>query len=70
MHWTGLVVADIHATLHEAVRTGITTVEFDIVSAGVTKATGVHSNSLGYYDYLATVYTFVNDEVVYDIPGE
>ena len=70
MRRAGLVVADIHAALREAVRAGITTAELDAVSAGVIKAAGAHSNFLGYYDYPATVCISVNDEVVHGIPGE
>ena len=64
MRRAGLVVADIHAALREAVRAGITTAELDAVSAGVIEAAGAHSNFLGYYDYPATVCISVNDEVV------
>ena len=70
MRRAGLVVADIHAALREAVRAGITTAELDAVSAGVIKAASAHSNFLGYYDYPATVCISVNDEVVHGIPGE
>ena len=70
MRRAGLVVADIHAALREAVRAGITTGELDAVSAGVIEAAGAHSNFLGYYDYPATVCISVNDEVVHGIPGE
>ena len=38
MRRAGLVVADIHAALREAVRAGITTAELDAVSAGVIEA--------------------------------
>jgi len=70
MRRAGLVVADIHAALREAVRAGITTAELDAVSAGVIEAAGAHSNFLGYYDYPATVCISVNEEVVHGIPGE
>lgn len=69
MRRAGLVVADIHAALREAVRPGITTAELDAVSAGVIERAGARSNFLGYYDYPATVCISVNDEVVHGIPG-
>ncbi len=47
MRRAGLVVADIHAALREAVRAGITTGELDAVSAGVIEAAGAHSNVPG-----------------------
>ena len=69
MRRAGLVVADIHAALREAVRPGTTTAELDAVCAQVIASNGAHSNFLGYYDYPATVCTSVNDEVVHGIPG-
>ncbi|MCL3777027.1 MULTISPECIES: type I methionyl aminopeptidase [unclassified Actinomyces] len=70
MRRAGLVVADIHAALREAVRPGVTTGELDAVCAEVISRAGAHSSFLGYYDYPATVCTSVNDEVVHGIPGE
>ena len=69
MRRAGLVVADIHAALREAVRPGTTTAELDAVCAQVIASNGAHSNFLGYYDYPATVCVSVNDEVVHGIPG-
>ncbi|MDU0347773.1 type I methionyl aminopeptidase [Actinomyces sp. MRS3W] len=69
MRRAGLVVADIHAALREAVRPGVTTAELDAVSADVIARAGAHSNFLGYYDYPATVCISVNEEVVHGIPG-
>ena len=59
MRRAGLVVADIHAALREAVKPG-----------GTTGRAGAHSNFRGYYDYPATVCVSVNEEVVHGIPGE
>ncbi|WP_103063259.1 type I methionyl aminopeptidase [Actinomyces qiguomingii] len=70
MRRAGLVVADIHAALREAVRPGITTGELDAVSADVIARAGARSNFLGYHDYPATVCISVNDEVVHGIPGQ
>ncbi len=70
MRRAGLVVADVHAALREAVRPGVTTGELDRVCAGVIQDAGAHSNFLGYHDYPATVCVSVNDEVVHGIPGE
>lgn len=69
MRRAGLVVADIHAALREAVRPGVTTGELDAVSARVIERAGAHSNFLGYEGYPATVCVSVNDEVVHGIPG-
>ena len=70
MRRAGLVVADIHAALREAVRPGATTGELDAVCAATIERAGAHSNFLGYYDYPATVCVSVNEEVVHGIPGE
>lgn len=69
MRRAGLVVADIHAALREAVRPGVTTAELDAVCAEVIKGAGAYSNFQGYFDYPATVCTSVNDVVVHGIPG-
>ena len=70
MREAGLVVADIHAALREAVRPGVTTAELDAVSAAAIERGGARSNFLGYEGYPATVCISVNDEVVHGIPGE
>jgi len=69
MRRAGLVVADIHAALREAVRPGVTTAELDAVSAETIRRAGAVSNFLGYQDYPATVCVSVNEEVVHGIPG-
>ncbi|WP_194784666.1 type I methionyl aminopeptidase [Actinomyces haliotis] len=70
MREAGLVVADIHAALREAVGPGVTTAELDAVSAAAIERGGARSNFLGYEGYPATVCISVNDEVVHGIPGE
>lgn len=69
MRRAGLVVADIHAALREAIRPGITTAELDAVSARVLDHAGATSSFLGYHGYPATVCISVNDEIVHGIPG-
>lgn len=70
MRRAGLVVADVHAALREAVRPGVTTAELDAVCASVIASAGARSNFLGYFDYPASVCVSVNEEVVHGIPGE
>lgn len=70
MREAGLVVADIHASLRQAVRAGVTTAELDEVSADAIKRGGATSNFLNYYGYPATVCISVNDVVVHGIPGK
>lgn len=69
MRRAGLVVADIHAALRDAIRPGITTAELDAVSARVLDEAGATSSFLGYHGYPATVCISVNDEIVHGIPG-
>ena len=70
MRRAGLVVADIHAALREAVAPGMTTAELDAVSADVIARAGATSNFLGYYGYPATVCISVNEVIVHGIPGD
>jgi len=70
MRRAGLVVADIHAALREAVAPGVTTGELDDVARRVLEGAGARSNFLGYHGYPAHVCISVNDEVVHGIPGE
>ena len=70
MREAGLVVADIHRSLREAARPGITTRELDAVSAQAIRRAGATSNFLNYAGYPATVCISINDVVVHGIPGE
>ncbi|MHB9438287.1 M24 family metallopeptidase, partial [Schaalia turicensis] len=67
MREAGLIVADIHASLRQAVRAGVTTAELDEVSADAIRRGGATSNFLNYYGYPATVCISVNDVVVHGI---
>lgn len=69
MREAGLVVADIHASLREAVAPGVTTAELDAVSAAAIARGKATSNFLHYGGYPATVCISVNDVVVHGIPG-
>ncbi len=70
MRRAGLVVADLHARLREAVRPGVTTAQLDRVSAETIADHGAQSNFLGYFGYPATVCISVNDTVVHGIPDD
>ncbi|HLS25616.1 MAG TPA: type I methionyl aminopeptidase [Beutenbergiaceae bacterium] len=70
MRRAGLVVADIHAALREAVAPGVTTGELDEVARAVLETAGAKSNFLGYHGYPAHVCISVNEEVVHGIPGD
>lgn len=70
MREAGLVVAEIHRSLREAARVGVSTADLDQVSADAIARSGARSNFLGYYGYPATVCISVNDVVVHGIPGK
>ena len=70
MREAGLVVADIHRSLREAARPGITTRELDAVSSQAIRRAGATSNFLNYAGYPATVCISINDVVIHGIPGE
>ena len=70
MRESGLVVAEIHRSLREAARPGITTAELDEVSADAIRRCGARSNFLNYYGYPATVCISPNDVIVHGIPGK
>lgn len=70
MREAGLVVAEIHRSLREAARPGVTTGELDEVSADAIRRCGARSNFLNYYGYPATVCISPNDVIVHGIPGK
>lgn len=69
MRRAGLVVADAHAAVRDAIRPGATTADLDAVAAEVIAAAGATPSFLGYHGYPATLCVSVNDEVVHGIPG-
>ena len=60
------IVADVLAILRNAVRPGITTGDIDALTAAALKRFGATSSSLGYYGYLTSLCTSVNEEVVWE----
>ncbi|QRV01817.1 type I methionyl aminopeptidase [Arcanobacterium phocisimile] len=69
MRQAGLVVAQIHAALRQAVKPGVTTEDMDQVALDVLRKNGSRSNFLGYYDFPKNICTSVNEEIVHGIPG-
>ena len=66
----GLVVADIHAAIREAVHAGVTTGDMDRVALDVLTAAGAKSNFFGYYGYPGQICASVNEVIVHGIPGD
>ncbi|NCT89668.1 type I methionyl aminopeptidase [Cellulomonas sp. APG4] len=69
MRRAGLVVAEAHAAVLEALRPGATTADLDAVAAAVIAEAGATPSFLGYHGYPATLCVSVNDEIVHGIPG-
>lgn len=69
MRRAGLVVAEAHAAVREAIRPGVTTGELDRVAADVIAAAGATPSFLDYHGYPAVLCVSVNDEIVHGIPG-
>lgn len=70
MRAAGMVVAEIHAVMREAVVPGATGRDLDAIARRELAARGAQSNFLGYYGFPATVCVSVNDVVVHGIPND
>lgn len=69
MRRAGLVVAQIHQSIREAIKPGMTTDALDVIAAAVIKRGGATSNFLNYHGFPATICVSINDEIVHGIPG-
>jgi len=69
MRAAGRVVAEMHASIREAARPGVTTAQLDLVGRQVLARRGATSNFLGYGGFPAVICASVNDEVIHGIPG-
>lgn len=70
MRASGLVVADIHATLREAVSPGMTTKDLDNIAAEVLDRHGAISNFLGYHGFTGNTCISPNEVIVHGVPGD
>ena len=69
MRRAGLVVAEIHQLIRDAVKPGMTTSALDAISEAHIKRSKATSNFKGYHGFPATICVSVNDEIVHGIPG-
>ncbi len=69
MRRAGLVVAEIHQLIREAIKPGMTTSALDAISAAQIKRSGATSNFFNYHGFPATICVSINDEIVHGIPG-
>lgn len=70
MRKAGLVVAEIHEILREAIQPGATPRDLDELARRELAARGAKSNFLGYGGFPATVCVSVNDVIVHGIPND
>ena len=70
MRRAGIVVAEIHQLIRDAIKPGMTTSALDAIAASHIKRSGATSNFLNYHGYPATICVSVNDEIVHGIPGD
>jgi methionyl aminopeptidase len=71
MRAAGRVVAEMHSSIREAIRPGVTTAELDKVARAVLDRRGARSNFLGYGHppFPAVICASPNDVIVHGIPG-
>jgi methionyl aminopeptidase len=69
MRRAGLVVAEIHQLIRDAIKPGMTTSALDAISAAHIKRSGATSNFFNYHGFPATICVSINDEIVHGIPG-
>ena len=69
MRRAGLVVAEIHQLIREAIKPGMTTSALDAIAAAHIKRSGAISNFFKYHGFPATICVSINDEIVHGIPG-
>ena len=69
MRRAGLVVAEIHQLIRDAVKPGMTTSALDAISEAHIKRSKATSNFKGYHGFPATICVSVNEEIVHGIPG-
>jgi methionyl aminopeptidase len=71
MRAAGRVVAEMHSSIRQAIRPGVTTAELDRVARAVLDRRGARSNFLGYGHppFPAVICASPNDVIVHGIPG-
>ena len=69
MRRAGLVVAEIHQLIREAIKPGMTTSALDAIAVAHIKRSGAISNFFNYHGFPATICVSINDEIVHGIPG-
>ena len=69
MRRAGLIVAEIHQLIRDAIKPGMTTSALDAISQGHIKRSKATSNFQGYHGFPATICVSVNEEIVHGIPG-
>ncbi|MBU6380484.1 MAG: type I methionyl aminopeptidase [Acidobacteria bacterium] len=69
MRRAGIVVAEIHQLIRDAIKPGMTTSALDAIASAHIKRRGATSNFFNYHGFPATICVSINDEIVHGIPG-
>ena len=69
MRRAGIVVAEIHQLIRDAIKPGMTTSALDAIASAHIKRSGATSNFFKYHGFPATICVSINDEIVHGIPG-
>jgi methionyl aminopeptidase len=69
MRRAGIVVAEIHQLIRDAIKPGMTTSALDAIASAHIKRSGATSNFFNYHGFPATICVSINDEIVHGIPG-
>src|SRR4051812_27784467 len=70
MRRAGRVVAEMHASIREAIRPGVTTAALDRIGREVLERRGAQSNFLNYHGYPAVICASPNGMIVHGIPDD
>lgn len=70
MRRAGIVVAEIHQLIRDAIKPGMTTSALDAIASAHIKRSGATSNFFNYHGFPATICVSINDEIVHGIPGQ
>jgi methionyl aminopeptidase len=69
MRRAGIVVAEIHQLIRDAIKPGMITSALDAIASAHIKRSGATSNFFNYHGFPATICVSINDEIVHGIPG-
>jgi methionyl aminopeptidase len=69
MKSAGKIVAEVHATLKNMIKPGVSTQELDEAAEKIIRNNGAIPSFKGYHDYPASICASINEQVVHGIPS-